>query len=93
MDLYKSVITDVMEFGRLKAREQSKDYGKYISRNEMNELKKVDLEKDDLDLKIRAFWFPPFDGAFIEVHGKRYTLVNDEILNSLAKYGTDGGIT
>lgn len=93
MDLYKSVITDAIKYGRLDAREQSKESGKYISRNEMNQLKKVDLERDDLDLKIRAFWFPPYDGAFIEAQGKKYTLVNNEILLSLAKYGVGGGLT
>ena len=47
-------------------------------------LQKVeDLEKEDLDLKIRAFWFPPYDGAGIVVNGKVYTLVNREILKTL----------
>ena len=41
------------------------------------------LENEDLDLKIRAFWFPPYEGAGFEVNGRFYTLVNDEILKSL----------
>ena len=41
------------------------------------------LEDEDLDLKIRAFWFPPYDGAGFEIHGKFYTLVNKEILKTL----------
>lgn len=93
MDLYRSVITDVIHTGKLNAQKQSIEQGRYISRNEMNQLKKVDLENDDVDLKIRAFWFPPYDGAFIEVQGKKYTLVNEEILKSLARYGVGGGIT
>ena len=41
------------------------------------------LAEEDLDLKIRAFWFPPYDGAGFEVDGKFYTLVNREILKTL----------
>ena len=29
---------------------------------------------DDIDAKIRAFWFPPYDGAFIEIDGQRLHL-------------------
>ena len=57
--------------------------GKYISREEMEILKEI-KPNDDLDRKIRAFWFPPYDGAFIKINGKKYTLINDEILRQLA---------
>lgn len=92
-DLYKSVLTDVIEQGKLKSRKQFMNEGRYISRIEMEAMKKIDFEKDDVDLKIRAFWFPPYQGAYIEQNGKKYTLVNEEILDSLSKYGTGGGIT
>lgn len=93
MDLFKSVVTDVIERGILQSTDQSIEDGCYISREEMNRIKKVDLDKDDLDLKIRAFWFPPYDGAYIEVQGKKYTLVNKEILLSLSDNGAGKGIT
>lgn len=86
MELYKSVLLDVKEKGRLECMPQKAEDGVYISRDEMNAMKTIkieDLEKEDLDLKIRAFWFPPYDGARIMVNGKYYTLVNDEILKSL----------
>ncbi len=57
----------------------------------MNEMKKIteeDLESEDLDIKVRAFWFPPYDGAYIERNGKKYTLVDKEILNSLVDKDT-----
>lgn len=93
MDLYKSVIMDVLEQGKLECMPQTKEQGRYISRNEMSEMKKIDFERDDLDLKIRAFWFPPYHGAYTEINGTKYTLVNQEILDSLAKYGIGEGIT
>lgn len=86
MELYKSTILDVLEHGTLNCKPQSMKDGVYISRKEMIEMMKIDLEhitEEDLDLKIRAFWFPPYDGAGFEVNGKFYTLVNHDILKSL----------
>jgi len=58
--------------------------GIHLTRVELEQMKLVDLGSDDIDLKIRAFWFPPYDGAYIEVNGERFTLVNRAILESLA---------
>lgn len=58
--------------------------GLYLSRPELEAMKKVDLAKDDIDRKIRAFWFPPYDGAYVEVNGERYTLVNRALLHELS---------
>ena len=57
--------------------------GNYISRNEMNLMKKV-VEGDDIDKKIRAFWFPPYQGAYKLINGKKYTLINDFVLKQLS---------
>lgn len=86
MELYKSVILDVLERGRLECIPQKNEDGVYISRKEMIQMMKIDLdniENEELDLKIQAFWFPPYDGAGFEVNGKFYTLVNHEVLKSL----------
>lgn len=61
--------------------------GTYTSRAEMEAMKRVS-EGDDLERKVRAFWFPPYDGAYIEVEGKRYTLVSQKLLQDLAPTGT-----
>lgn len=87
VDLYKSIITDIKENGRLDCIQQPKEAGIYISRNEMESMKEIDLKNDDIDLKIRAFWFPPYTGAYIDIDGKKYTLINEYILRSLAKDG------
>jgi len=57
--------------------------GIYISRQQMERMKKI-LPSDNIDQKIRAFWFPPYSGAYISLKGKNYTLVNDFILRSMA---------
>ena len=57
--------------------------GRYITRNEMEAMKEV-MPSDDVSRKIRAFWFPPYDGAFIMVNGVKCTLVDRTILDGLA---------
>lgn len=58
--------------------------GRHLNRNGLEALKRIDVEKDDIARKARAFWFPPYDGAFIEVDGQKFTLVDRTILESLA---------
>lgn len=57
--------------------------GRYFSRADMEAMKEVKLG-DDVAKKIRAFWFPPYDGAYMIVGGVKCTLVNNFILNQLA---------
>ena len=54
-----------------------------MSRAELEELRVV-RPGDDLDRKLRAFWYPPWPGAVIEVDGRRLTLVDDALLSELA---------
>ena len=61
--------------------------GRYVSRLEMENMKKV-VDGEDIPRKIRAFWFPPYDGAYIEVAGEKFTLVNRQILEGLTPSGT-----
>lgn len=62
--------------------------GRYVSRRQMEDLKMV-VEGDDVDRKIRAFWFPPYSGATITCEGKKFTLVNEQILAQLSPDGTN----
>lgn len=61
--------------------------GRYVSRAEMEAMKRVQ-DGDDLDRKARAFWFPPYDGAYIEIDGRRYTLVSRDMLQAMAPPGS-----
>ncbi len=58
--------------------------GTYLSRQQLEALKEIDVDANDLDRKVRAFWFPPYHGAYVKIAGKKYTLVNDDILETLA---------
>lgn len=91
MELYKEIVLRVKEEGVLPSTPQNMNEGRYISRNEMEAMKAVDLENDSrevIDRKIRAFWFPPYDGANITIDGKRYTLVDADILKTLTAPNT-----
>jgi methionyl-tRNA formyltransferase len=57
--------------------------GRYISRSEMEAMKEIH-DGDDVPRKIRAFWFPPYDGAYKVINGIKCTVINEFILNQLA---------
>ena len=91
VELYKEILLEVKEKGKLETLPVDNSKGTYISRDQMNEMKKIteeDLNSEDLDVKVRAFWFPPYDGAYIERNGKKYTLVDKQILDSLVDNDT-----
>ena len=57
--------------------------GRYVSRDEMEAMKQI-RDGDDVEKKIRAFWFPPYDGAYVEINGQKYTLINRQLLEEVA---------
>jgi methionyl-tRNA formyltransferase len=58
--------------------------GRYVDRAEFERLRRVH-PGDDLDRKLRAFWYPPHPGAVAEVNGRDVTLVDDRLLAELAE--------
>jgi methionyl-tRNA formyltransferase len=58
--------------------------GRYVSRSELEELRVV-RPGDDVERKVRAFWYPPWPGAVLDVDGRRLTLVDDSLLGELAR--------
>lgn len=81
-DLFLSVTAKALQTPSLLPSVENQG-GRYISRAEMEAMKAI-RPGDDIERKIRAFWFPPYDGAYLEMGEQRYTLVNRHILNELA---------
>lgn len=81
-DLYKSVVGEQIDSKQKFYNTVSNTGGTYVSRKMMLDLMRIDLEADDIVQKIHAFWFPPYDGAYIEVDGSKYTLVDSDIIKS-----------
>jgi methionyl-tRNA formyltransferase len=64
--------------------------GRYVSREEFEAMRRV-RPGDDLDRKLRAFWYPPYAGAVVEVDGRELTLVDEGLLAELARLYRDAG--
>jgi methionyl-tRNA formyltransferase len=65
--------------------------GRYVSREDFERLRRIgpDDTRDDVLRKIRAFWFPPHGGAYVDLHGSEFTLMDDRLLHEIADlYGT-----
>ena len=62
-------------------RQSGKAPERAINKKQMFEMMKI-MPGDGVDTEIQAFWFSPYLGAYVEIDGKQYTLVNDFILNS-----------
>jgi methionyl-tRNA formyltransferase len=58
--------------------------GRYVTRAELEELRRV-RPGDDVERKLRAFWYPPWPGATIEVEGRELTVVDEPLLAELAE--------
>ncbi|HKP21541.1 MAG TPA: formyltransferase family protein [Thermoleophilaceae bacterium] len=64
--------------------------GRYVSREEFEAMRRV-RPGDDLDRKLRAFWYPPYPGAVVEVEGRELTLVDERLLAELARLYREAG--
>jgi methionyl-tRNA formyltransferase len=65
--------------------------GRYVSREEFESLRRV-RPGDDVERKLRAFWYPPYPGAVIEVDGRDLTLIGDRLLAEVAHVYLDAGL-
>jgi methionyl-tRNA formyltransferase len=64
--------------------------GRYVTREEFESLRVV-RPGDDVERKLRAFWYPPHPGAVVEVDGRRLTLVDERLLAEVAEVYRDAG--
>ena len=58
--------------------------GLYLTAKQLEEMKVVDPEKDspeEINRKIRAFFFPPYTGAKLIIKGQEFTLLNNDLLD------------
>jgi methionyl-tRNA formyltransferase len=61
--------------------------GRYVTREEFESLRVVRPgdSPEEIARRIRAFWYPPFEGAVLELDGHRYTLVDPPLLDELGR--------
>jgi methionyl-tRNA formyltransferase len=89
LELLKEIVDEVLDKGFLVG--VSQGAGRSFSKNDFEKIRKINSHdaRDVIDRKIRAFWCPPFAGATVELNGKEYTLINEEIINSLMTENND----
>jgi methionyl-tRNA formyltransferase len=68
--------------------------GRYVDRAEFEALRAVRLgDPPDLTARrIRAFWYPPHDGATLELDGQTVTLLDRGLLAEVAEAYRDAGV-
>ncbi len=72
----------------------SQGEGRYVTGEEFEQMRRV-RPGDPPELterRMRAFWYPPHDGATIEVAGQTLTLVDRHLLEQAAAANRDAGI-
>lgn len=86
--LFEDVMARVLANEELPREPQGE--GRYFSREDFERLRLV-RPGDDVERKLRAFWYPPWPGAVMEVDGREVTLVDERLLAELAQVYRDAG--
>ncbi len=92
LDVFRWTV-DELRAGRALPREPQRD-GRYVTREEFEALRAV-RPGDPADLtarRIRAFWYPPHDGATLELDGQTVTLLDRGLLTETAIAYRDAGV-
>lgn len=65
---------------------QDPEAGAYYSRKRFEESKRIEPgeSQESISRKVRAFWYPPYEGAYVEADGTKFLVVTKEILDGLA---------
>jgi methionyl-tRNA formyltransferase len=80
-DLFTAVVGRVLAGEDLPRSPQGE--GRYISGDEMYAQRRIE-PGDDVGRKLRAFWYPPWPGAVVEVEGRELTVADDALLAQVA---------
>jgi methionyl-tRNA formyltransferase len=68
--------------------------GRYVSRDEYERLRRVPegASAEEVERRIRAFWYPPHAGATVEIGGREFTLVDKRTLSDVAAQYRSAGL-
>lgn len=85
-ELFDEVMNMIINGETLPKIRQESNAGVNYSKKHTLNYEFIDLNdsSDIIDSKIRAFWYPPF-AAKIILNGKKYSLVNSDIMNDITK--------
>jgi len=85
LELFNEVIDELLQKGMLPRIPQSE--GGVKTKEDFERLRKIQPydTAEEIERKIRAFWYPPYAGASLEINGQEYTIVNEELLEEIGK--------
>ncbi len=91
LDLFREVVDVAVDGHELPRSPQGS--GRYVTRDEFESMRRVPPNEDPatLERRIRAFWYPPYDGATIEVAGRVVSLVDAALLAEVAAANREAG--
>ena len=81
---FKDIVSMVLSGKDLSRTPQGE--GRYISKAEFESLRRITSKDsaEEISRKFRAFWYPPYSGAFININGAEFTVVDGNILEEVA---------
>lgn len=83
--LFEDIMEQILEGKTLKREKQSQGNYYSIRRIEESKLIKDSDREEDISKKIKAFWNPPYNGAQIVIKGKKYTIIDEDILQWISE--------
>jgi len=84
LELFQEVMSLIDAGEKLPRIKQGKT--RYVSREEFERSKKIDLSRESpeqIERKARAFWYPPYTGAYITVQDEKFTIIPEGKLKEL----------
>ena len=86
IELLLDVVTNILSGIKIESFEQEIN-GKYYSMSDLQNAKRISItdSADLINTKIEALWFPPYEGAYTEIDGQKFYLINERILSEVAK--------
>jgi len=85
LNLFYEVVAMIQSKAGLPRRKQGRT--RYVTRQEFEEAKQIDPVRENaeqIEAKARAFWYPPYEGAFLDIGGRHFTIIPEEQLKLLA---------
>lgn len=87
VEMLNDTIEKILEGQTLSGEKQELE-GKYYSMKTLQNIKRITIDElqnaDELSRKVGALWFPPYEGAYIEVKDKKFFLINEEIFKEIS---------
>lgn len=80
LELFEEVVDRLLRGERLPRDKQGE--GTYYDRASTEKERRIraDDTPETIDRRIRAFWYPPYGGATVELAGREYVVVNETVL-------------